>query len=201
MVTTLLITIFIAGYIAIAFEHAIKLNKAASALITGVLCWTIYILQSNSVDAVGEELLHHIGGISSILFFLLGAMTIVELIDSHDGFDVITLKINTTSKSKLLLIITVISFFLLALLDNLTMAIVMTSLSSKILSEKDDKLWFCRYDCYCCQCRWCMVAFGRCNYNYVTDWWTNNCAQHYETTYTANYSCLFISGFNICSPF
>ena len=142
MVTTLLITVFILGYIAIAFEHAIKLNKAASALIIGVLCWTIYILQSNTVEVVGEELLHHLGEISSILFFLLGAMTIVELIDSHDGFDVITQKINTTSKSKLLLIITVISFFLSALLDNLTTAIVMTSLSSKILSEKDDKLWF-----------------------------------------------------------
>ena len=142
MVTTLLITVFITGYIAIAFEHVIKLNKAASALIIGVLCWTIYILQSNTVEVVGEELLHHLGEISSILFFLLGAMTIVELIDSHDGFDVITQKINTTSKSKLLLIITVISFFLSALLDNLTTAIVMTSLSSKILSEKDDKLWF-----------------------------------------------------------
>ena len=142
MITTLLITVFITGYIAIAFEHVIKLNKAASALIIGVLCWTIYILQSNAVDVVGEELLHHLGEISSILFFLLGAMTIVELIDSHDGFDVITQKINTTSKSKLLLIITVISFFLSALLDNLTTAIVMTSLSSKILSEKEDKLWF-----------------------------------------------------------
>ena len=142
MVTTLLITVFILGYIAIAFEHAIKLNKAASALIIGVLCWTIYILQSNTVEVVGEELLHHLGEISSILFFLLGAMTIVELIDSHDGFDLITQKINTTSKSKLLLIIAVISFFLSALLDNLTTAIVMTSLSSKILSEKDDKLWF-----------------------------------------------------------
>ena len=142
MVSTLLIIVFIIGYVAIAFEHAIKLNKAASALITGVLCWTIYILQSNTVEVVGEELLHHLGEISSILFFLLGAMTIVELIDSHDGFDVITHKINTTSKSKLLLIITVISFFLSALLDNLTTAIVMTSLSSKILSEKDDKLWF-----------------------------------------------------------
>ena len=142
MITALLITVFITGYIAIAFEHAIKLNKAASALITGVLCWTIYILQSNAVDAVGEELLHHLGEISSILFFLLGAMTIVELIDSHDGFNLITQKINTTSKSNLLLIITVLSFFLSALLDNLTTAIVMTSLSSKILIEKEDKLWF-----------------------------------------------------------
>ena len=131
-----------AGYIAIAFEHPLKLNKAASALITGVLCWTIYILQSDSAHTVSEELLHHLGDIASILFFLLGAMTIVELIDSHNGFDIITQKIKTSSKSKLLLIITAFTFFLSALLDNLTTAIVMSSLCSKILSEKEDRLWF-----------------------------------------------------------
>ena len=142
MITALLIFVFVAGYAAIAFEHPLKLNKAASALITGVLCWTIYMLQSETTHLVGEELLHHLGEIASILFFLLGAMTIVELIDSHDGFDIITQKIKTTSKSKLLLLITAITFFLSALLDNLTTAIVMTSLCSKILSEKEDRLWF-----------------------------------------------------------
>ncbi|MGE5107708.1 MAG: sodium:proton antiporter NhaD [Sphingobacteriales bacterium] len=143
MITSLIVAIFVLGYIAIALEHPLKLNKAASALITGVLCWTIYILQSESAHTVTEELLHHLGDIASILFFLLGAMTIVELIDSHNGFDIITQKINTTSKSKLILIITVITFFLSALLDNLTTAIVMTSLTSKLLKEKEDKLWFC----------------------------------------------------------
>lgn len=142
MITGLILTVFILGYIAIAFEHPLKLNKAASALITGVLCWTIYILQSESTHTVSEELLHHLGEIASILFFLLGAMTIVELIDSHNGFDIITEKIKTTSKQKLLLIITALTFFLSALLDNLTTAIVMTSLCSKILNEKEDRLWF-----------------------------------------------------------
>ena len=142
MISALLIIVFVLGYIAIAFEHPLKLNKAASALITGVLCWTIYILQSQSAHTVSEELLHHLGDIASILFFLLGAMTIVELIDSHNGFDIITQKIKTTSKSRLLLIITALTFFLSALLDNLTTAIVMTSLCSKILSEKEDRLWF-----------------------------------------------------------
>ena len=142
MVTSLIIIVFIAGYLAIAFEHPLKLNKAASALITGVLCWTIYMLQSASAEVVSDELLHHFGEISSILFFLLGAMTIVELIDSHGGFEIITRKISTTSKSKLLFIITAITFFLSALLDNLTTAIVMTSLCTKILSEKEDRLWF-----------------------------------------------------------
>ncbi len=142
MITALIIAVFVLGYVAIAFEHPLKLNKAASALITGVACWTIYILQSESTHTVSEELLHHLGEIASILFFLLGAMTIVELIDSHNGFDIITQKIQTSSKSTLLLIITAVTFFLSALLDNLTTAIVMTSLCSKILNEKEDRFWF-----------------------------------------------------------
>jgi Na+/H+ antiporter NhaD/arsenite permease-like protein len=142
MFEILLIAVFALGYMAIAVEHRLKLNKAASALITGVLCWTIYVLQSESIEHIDEELIHHLGDISSILFFLLGAMTIVELIDSHYGFDLITEKINTKSKQKLLFIISAITFFLSALLDNLTTAIVMTSLCSKILSDKEDKLWF-----------------------------------------------------------
>lgn len=143
MITTaLIITVFVIGYIAIGFEHKLQLNKAASALITGVVCWTIYTVQSENVHIAGEELMHHLGDISSILFFLLGAMTIVELIDSHNGFDTITRMIRTSRKSTLLLIVAALSFFLSALLDNLTTAIVMTSLCSKILSEKEDKLWF-----------------------------------------------------------
>jgi len=142
MITAVIIIVFILGYLAIAFEHPLKLNKAASALITGVLCWTIYMLQSESSDVVDAELLDHLGEIASILFFLLGAMTIVELIDANDGFDIITQKISTTSKQKLLLIITALTFFLSALLDNLTTAIVMTSLCAKILNEKEDRLWF-----------------------------------------------------------
>ena len=142
MISTLLIIVFVLGYTAIAFEHPLKINKAAPALITGVLCWTIYILQSDSTHIVSEELLLHLGEIASILFFLLGAMTIVELIDSHSGFDIITQKINTSNKSTLLLIIATLTFFLSALLDNLTTAIVMTSLCSKLLSEKEDRLWF-----------------------------------------------------------
>ncbi len=142
MITILLISVFVLGYIAIAFEHPLKLNKAASALITGVLCWTIYMLQSDASETVTEGLLHHLGEISSILFFLLGAMTIVELIDTHNGFDIITQRITTTSKQKLLLIITILTFFLSSLLDNLTTAIVMTSLCTKILNEKEDRLWF-----------------------------------------------------------
>lgn len=143
MAAILIITVFVLGYLAIAFEHPLRLNKAASALVTGVICWTIYAVQSGDAHTVTEELLHHLGEIASILFFLLGAMTIVELIDSHHGFDIITRKITTTSKSRLLLIVTGITFFLSALLDNLTTAIVMTSLCAKLLTDKEDKLWFC----------------------------------------------------------
>jgi Na+/H+ antiporter NhaD/arsenite permease-like protein len=106
------------------------------------LCWTIYILRGETAETATEELLHHLGEIASILFFLLGAMTIVELIDTHGGFDIITQKISTTSKKTLFLVITAITFFLSALLDNLTTAIVMTSLCGKILQDKEDRLWF-----------------------------------------------------------
>lgn len=138
----LILIVFIVGYLAIAFEHPLRLNKAASALLTGVICWTINFIYSSDTTLVHDELLHHIGEIASILFFLLGAMTIVELIDSHDGFDLITQKITATDKGKLLLIVTVVTFFLSALLDNLTTAIVMTSLIAKLLNKKSDKLWF-----------------------------------------------------------
>jgi Na+/H+ antiporter NhaD/arsenite permease-like protein len=142
MATILILVVFVLGYLAIAFEHPLNINKAASALITGVLCWTIYILQGDDAHAINESLLHHLGETASILFFLLGAMTIVELIDSHNGFDIITQKISTTSKQKLLFIITAIAFFLSALLDNLTTAIVMVSLCAKLLKDKEDRLWF-----------------------------------------------------------
>lgn len=142
LISILISSVFVLGYLAIAFEHSLQLNKAASALITGVICWAIYILQSESVDLVNEELLHHLGEIASILFFLLGAMTIVETIDSHNGFNAITKKISTNSMWKLLCIVSAITFLLSALLDNLTTAIVMTSLCAKILTDKNDRLWF-----------------------------------------------------------
>jgi Na+/H+ antiporter NhaD/arsenite permease-like protein len=142
MAATIIITVFILGYLGIAFEHKLRLNKAASALITGVLCWTIYISQTSDTERIGEELTTHLGEISSILFFLMGAMTIVELIDSHGGFNIITEKINTRSTQKLLLIVTILTFFLSALLDNLTTTIVMLSLVSRILRQKEDRLLF-----------------------------------------------------------
>ncbi len=139
---TTIVSIFILGYLAIAFEHQFKVNKAASALLTGVLCWTVYVLFSSNADVVSEELTHHLGNLAGILFFLMGAMTIVELIDAHDGFEVITSRITTTDKRKLLWIISILTFFLSAVLDNLTTAIVMASLCRKLIDDKQDRMFF-----------------------------------------------------------
>src|SRR3989344_640129 len=128
MITGLVI-LFIIGYCLIIFEHNFRVDKAAFALLTGVACWVYYILNSGvNVDTVNEQLTHALGDISGILFFLLAAMTIVELIDAHNGFDIITQMVKTNSKRKLLWIIGFISFFASAVLDNLTTAIVMTAL-------------------------------------------------------------------------
>jgi len=134
--------VFIIGYLAIAFEHQIKLNKASSALITGVLCWTIYVFSSSSHEQVHHALLEHMGEISGILFFLLGAMTIVELIDAHDGFELISRSIKSKKKATILTIITFIAFFLSAVLDNLTTTIVLISLTNKLIHDNKDKLIF-----------------------------------------------------------
>ncbi len=138
----LIIFIFIIGYTAIAFEHKLKINKAAIALITGILCWTIYILNSTDFNSVENSLSHHLGELSQILFFLLGAMTIVELIDAHDGFEIITRRITTLNKRRLVWIICVLTFFLSAVLDNLTTTIVMVSLVRKLMNDKNDRLLF-----------------------------------------------------------
>src|SRR4051794_4987952 len=129
----LIIAIFIVGYGAIALEHPLRINKAASALLTGVLCWTVYILASANKEMVSAQLTGHLGEVAGILFFLLGAMTIVELIDAHDGFEVITRRITTQNKRKLLWIVCLLTFFLSAVLDNLTTAIVMASMIRKLL--------------------------------------------------------------------
>ena len=134
--------IFIIGYAAIALEHPLKINKTATALMTGVLCWVFYISSSSSTHLVSEQLYEHMGQISGILFFLLGAMTIVEIIDAHDGFKVITDKIKSKDKRTLLWIISIIAFFLSSVLDNLTTTIVMVSLLRKIIRDKPTRLYF-----------------------------------------------------------
>lgn len=171
MIYTLMVVVFVLGYIAIALEHNIKIDKAASALVTGTLCWALYVIGAEGIidfqsiphwisDMFAEEknitdqheivthyvtefqILEHLGEIASILFFLLGAMTIVELIDAHEGFAVITDRIKTTSRSKLLWIICILTFFFSAALDNLTTSIVMVSLLKKLIEDQKDRWLF-----------------------------------------------------------
>jgi len=153
----LMIIIFVVGYAAIAFEHNIHVDKAASALLTGVLCWTVLMIGGEAIlgdsqalvahgggdvsHFIGAELKHHLAEIAEILFFLLGAMTIVELIDAHEGFSIVTDKITTTNKVKLLWILSIVTFFFSAALDNLTTSIVMAALLKKLIKDKED-LWF-----------------------------------------------------------
>lgn len=183
---TLMIIIFVVGYLAIALEHNIHVDKGASALLTGILVWTVFVFGADSIlgidytsslqdlfagtegylkhfgeylvghkeealasgstvhevtsHFIGYELSHHVIDIAEILFFLLGAMTIVEVIDAHDGFAVITDKITTSNKVKLIWVLSLITFFFSAALDNLTTAIVMSALLKKLIKDKQD-LW------------------------------------------------------------
>jgi NhaD family Na+/H+ antiporter len=136
------IIIFVLGYLAIAFEHPIKINKTASAILTGVLCWTVYILFSADKAPVVAELSHHLGSIAEILFFLLAAMTIVELVDAHQGFRLVTDRITTTDSRTLLWVLSLITFFLSALLDNLTTSIVMVSLLRKLVKDTEQRKFY-----------------------------------------------------------
>ncbi len=131
-----MILVFVLGYIAIALEHPLKVDKAASSLITGMICWALYVFTQVDHLQVEQGLMHHLYDIANILFFLLGAMTIVELIDAHEGFAVITERIKTTNKVKLLWILCFLTFFLSAALDNLTTSIVMVSLLRKLIAHK-----------------------------------------------------------------
>lgn len=135
----LVIVVFVLGYLAIIFEQAIKINKSASALITCVICWTLVIVQSSDSALVLAGLSHHLSATSEIVFFLLGAMTIVELIDAHDGFQFIAEKIKTNNKTQLIWTISFVTFFLSAILDNLTTAIVMLSILNKLIADKKTK--------------------------------------------------------------
>ena len=136
------IIVFVVGYIAIALEHPIKVNKTASALLTGVLCWTLHAVSVENPDTVVGELSHHLSQVAEILFFLLGAMTIVELVDAYQGFRLITDRIQTKNPKILLWLICWVTFFLSSILDNLTTSIVMVSLIRKLVPNKDMRMFF-----------------------------------------------------------
>lgn len=162
----IVLAIFVLGYLFIALEHSFHIDKAASALLTGTICWGLFVVgvhevpthlvEDFSLFAAGfngtesqalhqffeHRLLHHMEDISSILFFLLGAMTIVELVDAHEGFSVITDRIKTSNKVKLMWILSLLTFFFSAVLDNLTTSIVMVSLLRKLIDDKETRWVF-----------------------------------------------------------
>lgn len=136
----LIIVIFVVGYACIALEHPLKINKTATALLLGVLVWTILALSHTMESSIiSSELVENLGETAEIVFFLLGAMTIVTLIEDYQGFRVITDRITTTNKKKLLWILSILTFFLSALLDNMTTAIVMVALLRKLIADKKER--------------------------------------------------------------
>lgn len=164
----LMVAVFIAGYMLIVFEHLNKIDKAASALFTGALLWTILVIDGPAIMQLNlnqnwlsyasdtglngtksamtfitqHAVIEHLGDVASIIFFLLGAMTIVGVIDRYQGFRIITDRIHTTNRVKLLWIICLFTFFLSALLDNLTTTIVMVSLLQKLITKKENRWLF-----------------------------------------------------------
>lgn len=137
-----LAAIFVLAYAAIALEHPIGVNKSASALLGAGVLWTIYALSTGDHTLVGRQLDESVAATAQIVFFLVGAMTIVEVIDAHDGFEVITSRISTTSQVRLIWLIGFVTFFLSAILDNLTTTIVMVSLIQRLIAKRDDRLLF-----------------------------------------------------------
>lgn len=136
---TIIIIIFCIGYLSILLEQYIRFNKSALALITGVLCWSVIAMMSEDTSMVLSNLEHHIIDIGELMFFLLGAMTIVETIDIHDGFQNVASLIQTNNKIRLVTLVALISFFLSAILDNLTTTIVLISVLNKIIKDKKTK--------------------------------------------------------------
>lgn len=142
MIYSFIAIAFILGYSFIVFEKKIKIDKAASAIITGVICWVLYILSGASIETITGQLMSHMGEIAGILFFLLGAMTIVELIDAHDGFAIISNRMKSYNKRKLLWLVGFITFFLSAVLDNLTTTIVMVLMIRALIHNEKERWIF-----------------------------------------------------------
>ena len=148
--TLVIVIVFIIGYACIALESVIKVNKAAIALLMFISCWTLFMIDPNAylILESGEDIIRkateiiedHLGETSSTLFFLMGAMTIVELVDQNGGFDFVRTSLRTTNKRKLLWRIVFMTFFLSAILDNLTTSIVMIMVLHKLVAERSDRL-------------------------------------------------------------
>ena len=163
---SIIIIVFVLGYLAITLEHNLKLDKLIPALIMMAVCWALVALgvdnftqwfdssqhslvegfaemvHDDKLHLVEETLLHHLGKTAEILVFLLGAMTIVEIIDYFDGFSTIKGYVNFKSKKKLLWMFSILAFILSAIIDNLTATIVLISILQKIVKKREDRIWF-----------------------------------------------------------
>jgi Na+/H+ antiporter NhaD/arsenite permease-like protein len=142
MLLAAIVTIFVIAYAAIALEHPIKINKSAPALVGAGLLWTVYALLSGDHALIDKQLNESVSTTAQIVFFLIGAMTIVEVIDAHNGFEVITSLIRTRKQVTLMWLVGFVTFFLSAILDNLTTTIVMISLMKRLLGSPSDRLFF-----------------------------------------------------------
>jgi Na+/H+ antiporter NhaD/arsenite permease-like protein len=138
----IIVALFSLGYLAIIFEFAIKINKTAIGLFLAAILWAFdFVSNPHEMAQNGENLGHHLSEVSQILFFLLGAMTLVELIDSHKGFETVVEYLHTHSKRRMLWLISIISFFLSAVLDNLTTTILMITLVKKLIPSFKDRVY------------------------------------------------------------
>ena len=148
--TLVIIIVFVVGYICIATESLLKINKAAIALLMCVFCWTLLMMAPGSfypdvaadglIGHIGEVIEHHLGDAAGTLFFLMGAMTIVEIVDSNGGFNFVRDALKTRSKRKLMWRVAFMTFFLSAILDNLTTSIVMIMVLRKLVQSRGDRL-------------------------------------------------------------
>ena len=159
----LIVAVFFIGYLFITVEHQVKIDKTISALGMAVICWTILKtadlsvfevsetgglisqadkFQGGNPEAIDSMLLHHLGKIAEILFFLIGAMTIVEIIDMHRGFEIIKKMVKTRKKKKLLWVLGIVAFFLSALIDNLTTIIIMITILRKLVPFREERIWY-----------------------------------------------------------
>ena len=139
---TAIALVFTLSYLAIALEHPLKISKSASALMGAGWLWTIYALASGDINQVDADLNRSLMGTAQIVFFLMGAMTIVEVVDAHEGFLAITSRIRTRRLSSLMWLVGFVTFFLSSILDNLTTTIVMVSLMKKLLDKREDRIFF-----------------------------------------------------------
>ena len=139
MCTAVIVILFVLGYALIACEHVLKVNKAAIALLMFASTWVVYSMMAPS-DLLHTQLLHHMSDVGEILFFLMGAMTIVEIVDAYGGFKFVSDKLKTCSAKALMWRVALVSFFMSALLDNLTTTIVMLMVLSKIVEKRQYRL-------------------------------------------------------------